>query len=111
MQVPLEIHSSEEFGLSFWSIYGNVEFFPSFQDTNIDHNENRPRYQLLKGMACNYGDGLYPELNHGSSAKRIKRLTKDTIGGFNGGRYSDLDLASVLYTHLLDDQEHVKLKV
>ena len=62
-------------------------------------------------MACYRGHGSYPELNYGSGAKWIKKLTKDRLGGFNGGRYSDLNLASVLYTHRLDDQEHVKLKV
>jgi alpha-mannosidase len=62
-------------------------------------------------MADNHGHGSYPELNYGSGTKWIKNLTKDRLGGFNGGRYSDLNLASVLSTHRLDSQEHVKLKV
>ena len=62
-------------------------------------------------MACDHGQGSYPELNYGSGNKWIKNLTKDRLGGFNGGRYSDLNLASVLYTHRLDNQEHVNLKV
>ena len=62
-------------------------------------------------MACNHGHGSYPQLNNGSGAKWIKSLTRDRLGGFNGGRYSDLNLASVLFTHRLDNPEHVKLKV
>ena len=62
-------------------------------------------------MACDHGHGSYPELNYGSGAKWIKNLTKDRLGGFNGGRYSDLNLASVLYTQRLDNPEYVKLKV
>ena len=62
-------------------------------------------------MACNHGHGSYPELNYGSGAKWIKNLTKDRLGGFTGGRFSDLNLSSVLYTHRLDNQEFVKLKV
>ena len=62
-------------------------------------------------MAGNAGNGSYPELNYGSGAKWIKNLTKDRLGGFNGDRYSDLNLASVLSTHRLDNPEYVKLKV
>ena len=62
-------------------------------------------------MASDHGHGLYPELNYGSGAKWMKNLTKDRLGGFNGGRYSQLNLASVLFTHRLDNPEHVKLKV
>ena len=78
-------------------------------DNNID-TKLAPETNL-KGMACNRGHGSYPELNYGSGAKWIKNLTKDRLGGFNGGRYSDFNLASVLYTHRLDNEEHVKLKV
>ena len=53
----------------------------------------------------------YPELNYGSGTKWIKNLTKDRLGGFNGGRYSDLNLSSVLFTQRLDNPEYVKLKV
>ena len=62
-------------------------------------------------MACDHGHGTYPELNYGSGTKWIKNLTRDRLGGFNGGRYSELNLASVLYTQRLDKPEYVKLKV
>ena len=67
--------------------------------------------QLSRRMACDHGHGSYPELNYGSGKKWIKNLTKDRLGGFNGGHYSDLNLASVLYTQRLDSSEFVKLKV
>jgi alpha-mannosidase len=62
-------------------------------------------------MASNHGHGSYPELNYGSGKKWIKDLTKDRLAGFNGGRYSDLNLGSVLFTQRLDNLEYVKLKV
>ncbi|KAF8147681.1 hypothetical protein B0H34DRAFT_279175 [Crassisporium funariophilum] len=62
-------------------------------------------------MACNHGHSSYPELNHTAGAKWIKNLTKDRLGTFNGGHYSDLNLSSVLFTHRLDNAEHVKLRV
>ena len=65
----------------------------------------------LERMACHHGHGSYPELNYGSGTKWIKNLTKDRLGGFNGGRYSDFNLGSVLYTQRLDNPEYVKLKV
>jgi alpha-mannosidase len=58
----------------------------------------------------NHGHG-YPELNVGAGAKWIKNLTQDRLGSFNGGHYSDVNLASVLFTHRIDNAEHVKLKV
>lgn len=53
----------------------------------------------------------YPEINYGSGEKWIKNLTKDRLGTFNGGHYSDVNLSSVLFTHRVDNAEHVKLKV
>ncbi|KAF5376659.1 hypothetical protein D9615_007835 [Tricholomella constricta] len=53
----------------------------------------------------------YPEINNGAGAKWIKNLTKDRLGTFTGGRYSDINLSSVLFTHRVDDAEHVKLQV
>ncbi|KDR78195.1 hypothetical protein GALMADRAFT_245234 [Galerina marginata CBS 339.88] len=61
-------------------------------------------------MACNHGHGSYPELNRGAGAKWIKNLTKDRLGTFNGGHFADVNLASVLFTHRLDNPENVKLK-
>ena len=65
----------------------------------------------LDRMACDQGHGTYPELNYGSGTKWIKNLTRDRLGNFNGGRYSEHNLASVLYTQRLDKPEYVKLKV
>ncbi|KAG5729173.1 hypothetical protein E4T56_gene15675, partial [Termitomyces sp. T112] len=53
----------------------------------------------------------YPELNYTAGDKWIKSLTKDRIGKFHGGRYSDINLSSVLFTHRIDNSEHVKLQV
>ncbi|KAJ3842876.1 glycosyl hydrolases family 38 N-terminal domain-containing protein [Lentinula raphanica] len=53
----------------------------------------------------------YPELNHGSGAKWIKGLTQNRLGTFLGGHFSDVNLSSVLFTHRLDNAEHVKLQV
>ncbi|KAF8182889.1 alpha-mannosidase [Pholiota molesta] len=50
-------------------------------------------------------------LNSSPGAKWIKNLTKDRLGGFNGGHYNDVNLGSVLFTHRLDNPENVKLKV
>ena len=86
-------------------LFLDLETFPAFTRLlKIHHN-------LLERMACDHEHGSYPELNYGSGAKWIKNLTRDRLGGFNGGRYSDLNLASVLYTHRLDNPEYVKLKV
>ncbi|KAG6826715.1 hypothetical protein H0H92_014762 [Tricholoma furcatifolium] len=53
----------------------------------------------------------YPELNDGPGAKWIKNLTKDRLGTFTGGRYSDLNLQSALFTHRVDSPDLVKLQV
>ncbi|KAI0632608.1 glycosyl hydrolases family 38 N-terminal domain-containing protein [Trametes polyzona] len=59
-----------------------------------------------------HGDGPdYPKLNFGPGAKWIKHLTKDRLGTFNGGHFSDVNLSSALYVHRIDNQEHVKLEV
>ncbi|KAF9558502.1 glycoside hydrolase family 38 protein [Agrocybe pediades] len=62
-------------------------------------------------MACNHGHKSYPELNYSAGPKWIKNLTKDRLGTFNGGHYADVNLASVLFTHRIDNSDHVKLKV
>ncbi|PPR01817.1 hypothetical protein CVT24_001681 [Panaeolus cyanescens] len=61
-------------------------------------------------MATQHGHG-YPEQNYGAGAKWIKNLTRDRLGGFNGGHYSDVNLAAVLFEKRIDDAEHVQLKV
>lgn len=53
----------------------------------------------------------YPKQNYGAGAKWIKNLTKDRLATFNGGHFADVNLASVLYTHRIDDENHVKLQV
>lgn len=53
----------------------------------------------------------YAELNYGAGAKWIKNLTKDRLGTFHGGHYAGVNLSSILFTHRVDNSEHVKLKV
>ena len=53
----------------------------------------------------------YPKENSGPGAKWIKHLTQNRLGTFNGGHFSDVNLSSVLYTHRIDNEEHVKLEV
>lgn len=67
-------------------------------------------------MSCKHGaersgGTSYPELNTGGGAKWIKNLTKDRLSQFTGGHFSDINLSSVLFTHRVDDEEHVKLQV
>ncbi|KAI8992732.1 glycosyl hydrolases family 38 N-terminal domain-containing protein [Trametes punicea] len=57
------------------------------------------------------GSSDYPKINHGPGAKWIKHLTKDRLGTFNGGHFSDVNLSSVLYVHRIDNQENIKLEV
>lgn len=54
---------------------------------------------------------IYPERVSGPGAKWVKSLTNDRTGQFIGGRYSDLNLSSVLFTERVDDNKHVELKV
>lgn len=53
----------------------------------------------------------YPVLNAGPGAKWIKHLTRDRLDRFTGGLYSDSNLTSILFTHKLDNDAHVKLQV
>lgn len=53
----------------------------------------------------------YPKMNYGAGNKWIKHLTQGRLGTFNGGHYADANLASVLYTHRIDDSSYVKLQV
>lgn len=53
----------------------------------------------------------YPELNNGSGSKWIKGLTQNRLGTFIGGHFAGVNLSSVLFTHRLDNAEHVKLEV
>jgi alpha-mannosidase len=53
----------------------------------------------------------YPVSNAGAGNKWIKSLTKDRLGTFLGGHFSDVNLSSVLFTHKLDSKDHVKLEV
>ena len=63
-------------------------------------------------MACHHSHSAeYPKENLGAGAKWIKHLTKARIGTFHGGHFADVNLSSVLFTHRLDNQEHVKLEV
>ncbi|KAG6879102.1 hypothetical protein C0992_005185 [Termitomyces sp. T32_za158] len=53
----------------------------------------------------------YPVLNYGPGPKWIKGLTRDRVNKFVGGRYGDINLSSILFTHRIDNAEHVKLQV
>jgi alpha-mannosidase len=41
----------------------------------------------------------------------VKSLTRDRLNNFHGGHYSNLNLSSVLFTHRVDTEEFVKLRV
>ena len=66
-------------------------------------------------MSCQHsntqGRGSYPETSFDSGAKWIKNLTKDRLSQFTGGHYGDVNLSSVLFTHRIDNAEHVSLQV
>lgn len=53
----------------------------------------------------------YPNLNYGPGNKWIKDLTKNRLGTFVGGHFSDVNLSSMLFVHRVDDTHHVKLSV
>lgn len=53
----------------------------------------------------------YPNLNYGPGNKWIKDLTKNRLGTFTGGHFSDVNLSSMLFVHRVDDDHHVKLEV
>jgi alpha-mannosidase len=53
----------------------------------------------------------YPTLNTSAGAKWIKSLTRDRLGTFLGGHFSDVNLSSTLFVHRLDGEDHVKLQV
>ena len=53
----------------------------------------------------------YPEFNPSAGSKWIKGLTRDRINNFQGGRYSDVNLSSILFIHRIDNEAHVKLQV
>jgi len=53
----------------------------------------------------------YPVLNYTPGAKWIKNLTKNRLSTFHGGHFADVNLSSILFTHRLDNAEHVKLQV
>lgn len=65
-------------------------------------------------MSCahNHASKAYPELGLGSNAaKWQKNLTQDRLNQFTDGRYSSMNLSSVLYVDRRDDQEHVQMAV
>ena len=67
-------------------------------------------------MSCNHAarrseEASYPELNRSAGSKWIKNLTHDRLSQFTGGHYADINLSSVLFTHRIDDESHVKLQV
>lgn len=63
------------------------------------------------GPAMNSQQESYPELNYGSGAKWIKNLTKDRLGNFEGGHFSDVNISSVLFVHRMYNENNIKLQV
>ncbi|KAG8699593.1 Glycoside hydrolase, 38 vacuolar alpha mannosidase [Ceratobasidium sp. 395] len=57
------------------------------------------------------GAPSYPELNYGVGNKWIKNLTRDRVGKFTDGSYAKLNLPALMFTHRIDDTDHVKLEV
>ncbi|KAG8691622.1 Glycoside hydrolase, 38 vacuolar alpha mannosidase [Ceratobasidium sp. 423] len=57
------------------------------------------------------GTHSYPELNFGVGSKWIKNLTQDRVKKFTDGSYASLNLPALMFTHRIDDAEHVKLEV
>lgn len=53
----------------------------------------------------------YPLDGSSPGHKWIKSLTNDRAGQFTGGRWSSLNLSSVLYTERIDDKKYVELSV
>ena len=53
---------------------------------------------------------VYPERNFSPGAKWIKNLTKDRTENFSGGHYADVNLSSVLFTHRIDDGDHIQIQ-
>ncbi|TCD63848.1 Glycoside hydrolase, 38 vacuolar alpha mannosidase [Steccherinum ochraceum] len=53
----------------------------------------------------------YDDQNYGTGAKWIKHLTKNRLDTFTGGHFADVNLSSVLFTHRLSDDQHVRLEV
>ncbi|QRV99556.1 glycoside hydrolase family 38 protein [Ceratobasidium sp. AG-Ba] len=53
----------------------------------------------------------YPELNYGVGNKWIKNLTQDRVKKFTDGSYASLNLPALMFTHRIDDADHVKLQV
>ena len=51
----------------------------------------------------------YPQLDFSPGAKWIKGLTKDRTDNFSGGHFADVNLTSALFTHRLDDSNHIEL--
>lgn len=53
----------------------------------------------------------YLQRNYAPGAKWVKGLTRDRLNNFHGGHYSDLNISSVLFTHRVDNEDFVKLRV
>ncbi|KAH8829151.1 glycosyl hydrolases family 38 N-terminal domain-containing protein [Flagelloscypha sp. PMI_526] len=62
-------------------------------------------------MCSHASSSSYPTQNLDPGNKWIKHLTRNRTGTFVGGHYSGYNLTSVLFTHRLDNKEHVRLQV
>lgn len=57
------------------------------------------------------GSSHYDQHNFAPGAKWIKDLTKNRLGTFEGGHFSDVNLSSVLYSERVDDRKLIELMV
>jgi hypothetical protein len=83
--------------------------------TEMDHKtistlSSSSRLASTMGGGHTHSHSDYPELNFSPGAKWIKSLTTDRTANFSGGHYADFNLSSVLYTHRLDDGDHIQLQ-
>lgn len=53
----------------------------------------------------------YEQQNFTPGAKWIKDLTKNRLGTFEGGHFSDVNLSSVMYDQRVDDEKLIQLEV
>lgn len=88
----------------------------AINSTNAPNSSNN-RHLDSCSMAdsCNHHnhhgkDSSYSVLNPSAGAKWIKNLTQDRLSQFTGGHFADVNLSSVLFTHRLDGEGHVKLQ-
>lgn len=78
--------------------------YPSYPAPN-------PRMANMAPPHNNSNGSSYPEQNYGVGNKWVKHLSRDRLGTFLGGHYSDVNLSSVLFNERTDSKDYVKLQV